>query len=136
MRQRMLYAVVVFAAFILLTAMGGTGGFERAPRVEKNFSVTITDITGNKIAGEKFSCEGRIHFSGYMGMAQVNMPFERIKELVVGEQRERKVKVTARLVDGGEANFDVDANSRCYGEAKFGSFMLQMNEIKTIAFEH
>jgi len=114
--------------------MGGSGGFERAPRVDKNYAVTVIDASGNKIAGEKFSWEGRIHISGALGMAQVIMPFERIVELSVGERKERKVKVTAKLTDGSEATFEVEAKSRCYGEAGFGSFMLQMDEIKSITF--
>jgi hypothetical protein len=135
MFQRTLYSVIIFSAFILLTAMGGTGGFERAPRVEKNYTVVITDASGNRIEGEKFSWEGRVHFAGYLGMAQVTMPFERVKELTVGEKKERKVKVTAKLTDGTETSFDVEAKARCYGEAAFGSFMLQMDEIKSISFK-
>jgi len=135
MLQKAFYAVIVLASFTLLTAMGGTGGFERAPRVEKNFTVVVTDASGNKIEGEKFSWEGRIHFAGYLGMAQVTMPFEKIKEMTVGEKRDRKVKVTARLTDGTETNFEVDAKSRCFGEASFGSFMLQMDEIKSVVFK-
>jgi hypothetical protein len=135
MLQRAFYAVIVLAAFTLLTAMGGSGGFERAPRVEKNYAVVVVDALDNKIEGEKFSWEGRIHFAGYMGMAQVTTPFEKIKELTVGEKRDRKVKVTARLTDGTETNFEVDAKSRCFGEASFGSFMLQMDEVKTVTFK-
>ncbi len=135
MHQRILFAAIVLTAVILLTGMGGSGGFERAPRVEKNFAVTVTDVSGKKIEGEKFSWEGRIHFAGYMGLAQVTMPFDRIKELSVGPLRERKVTVTAYLNDGSETSFDVDAKTRCFGEAPFGSFMLQMDEIKSIAFK-
>jgi len=135
MLQRAFYAVIVLAAFTLLTAMGGSGGFERAPRVEKNYAVVVVDALDNKIEGEKFSWEGRIHLAGYLGMAQVTTPFEKIKELTVGEKRDRKVKVTARLTDGTETNFEVDAKSRCFGEASFGSFMLQMDEVKTVTFK-
>jgi hypothetical protein len=135
MLQRALYAVFILSIFILLTAMGGSGGFERAPRVEKNYAVVVTDTSGNKIEGEKFSWEGRVHFAGYLGMAQVTMPFEKVKELTVGEKKERKVKVTARLTDGTETSFDVDAKTRCFGEAGFGSFMLLMEEIRSITFK-
>ncbi len=135
MLQRSLYAVIILAVFIVLTGMGGTGGFERAPRVEKNFAVTVSDASGRTIEGEKFSWEGRVHIAGYLGMAQVTMPFERLRELTVGEKKERKVKVTARLTDGTETSFDVDAKTRCFGEASFGSFMLQMDEIKTVIFK-
>jgi len=135
MLQRALYAVFILSVFILLTAMGGSGGFDRAPRVEKNYAVVVTDTSGNKIEGEKFSWEGRVHFAGYLGMAQVTMPFEKVKELTVGEKRERKVKVTARLTDGTETSFDVDAKTRCFGEAGFGSFMLLMEEIRSITFK-
>ena len=135
MFRRAFYVIIVLAVFILCTAMGGTGGFERAPRVEKNYAVVVTDTSGNKIEGEKFSWEGRINFSGYLGMAQVTMPFEKIKELMVGEQHDRKVKVTARLTDGTETGFEIDAKSRCFGEASFGSFMLQMDEIRSVVFK-
>src|SRR5512143_255594 len=114
MVQRAFYAGMLLVVFILCTAMGGTGGFERAPRVEKNFAVVVTDSAGNKIQGEKFSWEGRIYFTGYLGMAQVTMPFEKIKELTVGERQDRKVKVTAKLTDGIETGFEVDAKSRCF----------------------
>lgn len=124
---------LLFLTFLLLTAMGGKGGgFERAPRVDKNFAVTVTDVSGNKISGEKFSWEGRVHFAGSMGMASINIPFEKIKEISVGEKKEKKVKVTAKLKDGGETVFDIEADSRCYGEASFGSFMLSMEEIKSV----
>ncbi len=135
MHRRIFFAAFILAVFILLTGMGGTSGFERAPRVEKNFAVTVTDTSGNKIEGEKFSWEGRIHFAGYLGMAQVTLPFDRIRELTVGSPRERKVTVTARMNDGSETHFDVDSKSRCFGEASFGSFMLQMDEIKSISFK-
>ena len=124
------------SVIILLTAMGGKGGgFEKAPRVDKNFMVVVTDTSGNKIEGEKFSWEGRIHFAGYMGMAQITMPFERVKELIVGEKKDRKVKVTARLTDGTETVFEIDSDARVFGESGFGSFMLTMDEIKSISFK-
>jgi hypothetical protein len=136
MKRSVLLLVVIVFSFLLLTAMGGKGGgFERAPRVDKNFSVTVTDGAGNKITGEKFSWEGRVHFAGYLGMASITIPFEKIKEITVGEKREKKVKVTAKLKDGGETVFDIEADSRCYGEAPFGSFMLTMEEIKAVSFK-
>lgn len=135
MHKRWVSAALLVSAVILLTAMGGKGGgFEKAPRVDKNFKVVVTDASGNKIEGEKFSWEGRIHFAGYMGLAQVTMPFERVKELTVGEKKDRKVKVTARLTDGTETVFDIDSDARIYGEAGFGSFMMTMDEIKSISF--
>src|SRR5512140_2528684 len=127
MLQRAYYVVLMVAAFMLLTAMGGSGGFERAPRVEKNYGVVVTDVSGKRIEGDKFSWEGRIHFAGFLGMAQVTIPFEKISELSIGELHDQRVKVTARLTDGTDTSFNIDAKTRCFGEAAFGSFMLQMN---------
>ena len=136
MHKRLASIAFMALLFLFLSAMGGKGGgFEKAPRVDKNFMVVVMDITGNKIEGEKFSWEGRIHFAGYMGMAQVNLPFERVKELTVGEKKDRRVKVTAHLRDGGEAVFDVDSDARVFGESGFGSFMLTKDEIKSISFK-
>jgi len=134
--KRIGFLAVLFIVAALLTAMGGKGGgFERAPRVEKSFTVTVTDVSGNKISGEKFSWEGRVHFAGTLGMASITIPFDRIKEIAVGEKKEKKVKATVRLKDGTETVFDIDADSRCYGEAPFGSFMLTMEEIRSVAFK-
>jgi hypothetical protein len=135
MLRRAFYLVVMLTVFILLTAMGGTGGLERVPRVDKNFAVVVTDASGIKIEGEKFSWEGRIHFAGNIGMAQVTIPFDKVKEVLMGERRDRFVKVTIRLTDGSETTFDMDAKTRCYGEAKFGNFTLLVEEIKTIVFK-
>jgi len=136
MRGKMLTVVLMIVSFLLVTAMGGKGGgFERAPRVDKNFTVIVTDVSGNKITGEKFSWEGRVHFAGSLGMASINVPFEKIKDLSIGEKKEKKVRVTAKLKDGSETAFDIEADSRCYGEATFGSFMLTMEEIKAVSFK-
>jgi hypothetical protein len=136
MIQRAWSAMIILTAFVLLTAMGGSGGgIERIPHVEKNFAVIVTDAAGTKLEGDKFSWEGRIHFAGSIGMAQVTIPFDKIKEIAVGERRDRFVKVTARLMDGSETVFDIDAKTRCYGEAKFGNFMLFVEEVKTIVFK-
>jgi hypothetical protein len=70
-----------------------------------------------------------------MGAAEVNLPFEKIAEVTMGEKKDRKVRVTARLQDGSNAVFDLDADSRCYGEAGFGSFMLPVSDIKSISFK-
>ena len=134
--KRISSLVLLATLALLLMAMGGKGaGFERSPRVEKNFSVLVTDISGNKIEGEKFSWEGRIHLDGSLGMAQVVIPFDKIKELTVGEKRDRKVRVAVHLKDGSETTIDVDADARCYGDSGFGSFMLTMSEIKSVTFK-
>lgn len=136
MRNRVLLTVFILSVFVFLTAMGDKGGgFVRAPRVEKSFSVTVTDASGKKIEGEKFSWEGRIHFAGFLGMAQVTIPFDRVKELTIGEKKDRNIKAVARLKDGGETAFDMEADSRCFGEAGFGSFMLRMDELKSVSFK-
>lgn len=135
MMKRVGSLVLLTTVALLLMAMGGKGaGFERSPRVEKNFSVLVVDVSGNKIEGEKFSWEGRIHLDGSLGMAQVVVPFDKVKELTVGEKRDRKVRVTVHLKDGSETMVDVDADARCYGDAVFGSFMLTMAEIKSVTF--
>jgi hypothetical protein len=135
MRSRAWHLVLVIPFAVFLVAMGGKGGgFERAPRVEKNYSVTVTDLSGNKISGEKFSWEGRVHFAGSLGMADITIPFDRVKEITFGEKKEKKVSALARMKDGSETTFELDADSRCFGESSFGSFMLTVDEIKSIVF--
>ena len=134
--KRVSSLVLLAMLALLLMAMGGKGsGFERAPRVDKNFAVVVTDTSNNTIEGDKFSWEGRVHLDGSLGMAQVVIPFDKIKELTVSGKKDRKVRVTVRLKDGSEAMVDVDADARCYGDAGFGSFMLTMGEIRSVTFK-
>jgi hypothetical protein len=126
--------VLLATLALLLMAMGGKGsGFERSPRVEKNFAVWSPIHRTRR--SRRFSWEGRIHLDGSLGMAQVVVPFDKIKEFTVGEKRERKVRVAVHLKDGSETTIDVDADARCYGDAGFGSFMLTMDEIKSVSFK-
>lgn len=137
MHSRARIVVLILPFVLFLMAMGGKGGgFERAPRVEKSYAVTVTDLSGNAITGEKFSWEGRIHFAGSLGMASITIPFERLKELSIGEKKEKKVTAVARMKDGSETKFEIDADSRCFGEASFGSFMYTMDEIKNVSFKN
>jgi len=94
MRRTSCTVIFLFLAFLFLTAMGGKGGgFERAPRVDKNFAVTVTDVSGNKINGEKFSWEGRVHFAGSLGMASINIPFEKIRRSPSAKRKKRRSKL-------------------------------------------
>lgn len=136
MRSKALVVASLLFAFWFITGMGEKGsGFSRAPRVDKNFVVTVIDASGKRIEGDRFSWEGRLRFSGYLGMAQVNIPFENVRELTVTEKKERSVLVTVKLREGGETNITMDAESRCYGEAGFGSFMLRMDEVRTVTLK-
>ena len=137
MAKKSLFLAAVLILFIFLTAMGSgrSTGFDRAPRVDKNFSATVTDNSGIKLEGEKFSWEGRTHFAGTMGMAEVVVPFDKIKQATFGEKRDKKVRVTLYLKDGSQSAVDVDVESRCYGESNFGSFMLIVGEVKSITFK-
>ena len=136
MRSRAQLVVFLLFSFLFIVGMGEKGtGFSRAPRVDKNFAVTVIDAAGKKIEGDQFSWEGRLRFSGYYGMAQVNIPFEKVKELTVLEKKDRNIAAVVKLREGGETNIDMEADSRCFGEAGFGSFMLRMDEIRTITLK-
>lgn len=136
MRTKATQLAFMIPLAVFLVAMGGKGsGFERAPRVDKNYAVTVTDLSGNAIKGDKFSWEGRTHFAGSLGMASINIPFGRIREITFGEKAEKKVKAVAKLKDGSEASIEIEADSRCFGEAPFGSFMLTADEIRSVSFK-
>ena len=135
MPKKIFHVVIALAAFIVLSAMAGSSGFDRAPKVEKNYAVVITDMSGNKIEGEKFSWEGKLYFRGNVGMAQVVIPFDKVKKLNISEIKNDSVQAAVNLAGGSQTNLKIDASTRCYGEAGFGSFMLSMKEISKIVFK-
>ena len=105
----------------------------------QKLSVPADQLTvTNGVVQSKTDATKKVSYADLIGgprLADVNLPFDRIREMTVGEKRDRKVRVTARLTDGSEAVLDIDSDSRCYGEAGFGSFMLTMDEIKSISFK-
>jgi hypothetical protein len=135
MIQKIFHTVIAVVAFISLTAMAGSSGFERTPKVEKNYAIVITDTAGNKIDGGQFSWEGHLYFGGHVGMAQVMIPFDKVNELNAEETSNGTVKATLHLADGSQMILKIDANTHCYGEAGFGSFMFSMKEINKIVFK-
>src|SRR3990172_6784700 len=142
-RRQAMYRNIYFVVllFIFLTAMGGgrSGSFERAPRVDKNFAVIITDNSGNKIEGEKFSWEGRIHFSGYMGLAEVVVPLYQIQKTNFLEKKKTKKKKRGgrrvRRGGGGGRVVEGDAFAGFGGEGGWGGFRLPAHESKMVAFK-
>lgn len=135
MPKKMFHVLVYITAFIFLAAMAGSSGFEKAPKVDKNYAVVITDKSGNKIEGTNFSCEGKLYFAGQVGMAQALIPFDKARELSVGEVSENSAKAAISLANNSQTILKIDAKTKCHGEANFGSFMLLIKEINKIVFK-
>ena len=135
MPKKIFPIIISIAAFIFLTAMAGSTVFEKAPKVDKNYAVVITDKSGNKIEGANFSCEGKLYFSGQVGIAQAVIPFDKVKEFSVAEVSENSAKAAILLANGTQTTLKIDAKTKCYGEANFGSFMFLIKEINKIVFK-
>jgi len=130
------------AALALLAAglMGLGGGTEEdtgaIPIPSKSFTVSVTDTQGNKLVGERFTWEGKVHVRAQFGNATITLPFEKLQSLKVSKgPTPEKVKVRALLRSGESLDLTVDATSKCYADTKFGNYEIFMADLGSIEFK-
>lgn len=138
--MRRLLLLVLLCAFPLVLGMGSgdVSSTGEMPKATKNYNVTIVDDTGAKTDASNFTCEGKLYFEGKKGAGKVSVSFDKVRELAVekkaGVKGERAV-VNASLADGGSFQFEMECRDRCSGNTGFGSFSIDMCDVKKITFK-
>lgn len=132
-----LYLIALLTGFLLLTGMGGLGGTpaNKIPTPEKDFSATIIDKQDVVTKCKQVSREGDVFFLGKKGMRMrtVTIPFKKVK---IAEFESRKGVVTAvlKLIDGQTIEIEMDKSQRFYGVANFGTFQIEVTDLKKVIF--
>ncbi|MEW6615209.1 MAG: hypothetical protein AB1401_07080 [Thermodesulfobacteriota bacterium] len=130
-----LYVIAFLTGFLLLTGMGGLGGtpVNKIPTPERDFSATLIDKQDVVTKCKQVSREGDVFFLGKKGRGTVTIPFEKIK---ITEFESRKGVVTAviKLIDGQTIEIEMDKSQRFYGMANFGTFEIEVSDLKKVIF--
>ena len=119
--------------------MGLGGGSEKEegaiPIPSKSYTVTLSDNQGNKLQGERFTWEGKVHLRASFGNATITVPFEKLKTLQMSKgNTPDRVNVKALLRSGDTLELTVDAKTKCYAETKFGNYEIFMADLASIEF--
>ena len=132
-----LYLVAFLTGFLLITGMGGLGGTPsgKIPTPEKDFSATLIDKQDVVTKCKQISRDGDVFFLGKKGKGTFTVSFEKVK---IAEFQNGKGVVIAvlKLIDGQTIEIEVDKSQRFYGNVPFGTFQIEVTDLKKITFTH
>lgn len=137
MKMNKYLALCVAAVSPLLLGMG-TGDVSttgEVPKATKNYNVTVVDDTGTKTEANNFTCVGKLFFEGKKGSTTVSVAFNKVKEISAEKGKGERAHVTATLADGSSVVFDMDCNDHCSGNTGFGSFTVEICNVRKISFK-
>ena len=129
--------ITLLMGFLLLTGMGDIGGTPggTSPTPEKEFSATFIDRQDITTQCTRVSRNGKVFIVGKKGRGTVAVPFERIKE-VEFVNRNDMVTAIILLTNGKSVEIQVDKSQIFYGHTDFGSFHIELVDLKKIVFKH
>ena len=81
----------------------------------------------------RVSWNGEVFVYGVLGLAQVTVPFESIRDATFedgAEEGERTAVITTR--DGQVVKLTVDDDLMCYGRTEFGNYQLEVRDLRRI----
>lgn len=119
---------------------GGNGGSEKPiPIPQKNFTVSVADLRGQKVQVERFTWEGKVSFQGQYGSATITLPFAKVQSVKVvqaqGNVSPTQVMTRMALRSGETLELALDRASKCYGDTAFGTYEIFLKDVGEITFQ-
>lgn len=132
-----LYFIAFLTGFLLITGMGGLGGTPtgKIPTPEKDFSATLIDKQDVVTKCKQVSRDGDVFFLGKKGRGTVTIPFEKVKTAEF-ENGKGVVIAVLKLIDSQTIEIEMDKSQKFYGNVPFGTFQIEVTDIKKITFSH
>ena len=128
----------IFSLLIFLMGMGELGGtapVDKIPVPDKNFTARVVDRQGVETALSNLSCEGKVFLAGNRGRATVTIPFEKISQIQFQNPEGSEVPVKVFLQDQKPIEIKVAKRAKFYGKAEFGTFQIEMKDLRSINFQ-
>jgi len=141
LRHWFVLSLLVLAAPWLLGMNGGGGGDaegSQVPLPARNYTVTITDTTGNSVQASRFTWEAKTFFRARYGNATVSLPFDKIASVQTtpGKKADTDwIPATVTLETGEKIDISVERSSKCYGETKFGGYEIYFKDVASLNFK-
>jgi len=136
--KKYLAPLFIFSSLIFLLGMGELGGtapVDKIPAPDKNFTARVVDRQGIETALSKVSYEGNVFLIGNRGSAAVTIPFEKISQLQLQSLEGSEALVKVFLRDQKSVEIKVAKRAKFYGKAEFGTFQIEMKDLKSINFQ-
>ena len=136
--KKYLAPLFIFSSLIFLLGMGELGGtapVDKIPAPDKNFTARVVDRQGIETALSKVSYEGNVFLIGNRGSAAVTIPFEKISQLQLQSLEGSEVLAKVFLRDQKSIEIKVGKRTKFYGNAEFGTFQIEMKDLRSINFQ-
>ncbi len=127
----------IFSSLIFLLGMGELGGtapVDKIPAPDKNFTARVVDRQGIESTLSKVSYEGKVFLVGNRGSAMVTIPFEKISQLQFQSLEGSEALAKVSLRDQKSIEIKVAKRAKFYGKAEFGTFQIEMKDLRSINF--
>ncbi len=132
MRKRILSIVVVLAAVPLLMGLGSQGGAPgKIPKPDKKYSAVFVDHMDVVTECSDVTIEGITFLEGKRGGGIVIIPFQNITSVLFRLSGNNLI-ATVRLGDGKTMELTVDKKHRAYGMTNYGTFQIQLVDLKKL----
>jgi hypothetical protein len=115
--------------------LGGTAPVDKIPAPDKNFTARVVDRQGIESTLSKVSYEGKVFLVGNRGSATVTIPFEKISQLQLQSLEGSEVLAKVFLRDQKSIEIKVAKRAKFYGKAEFGTFQIEMKDLRSINFQ-
>lgn len=140
--QSLLGSWLLLIAALWLMGLGNSGGGDSGssiPIPQENFTVMVTDRSGQRLEAKRFTWEGKVQLRGQLGNATVTLPFSKIKSLKIepgtGDKSPALIKASIALRTGDTVDVQLDRTSKCYGETKYGNYEIFLKDVASIEFQ-
>ena len=120
----------------LLLGMGSQGGTpaDKIPVPAKKFKATFVDQTDVATQCADVSIDGSTSLQGRMGEGTYTVAFENIQEIVFRQHAE-KLYGQVKMLDGNSIELIIGKDKKAYGQTKFGTFQIRINDLKKIIID-
>ena len=135
--KRFLAVTLILLSLLFIMGMGDMGGSvpaDKTPTPEKNFAVRVTDREGIQTSLNQFTQDGKIYLAGKRGSATVSIPFEKVSQVQIQSLEGNDVQVKVSLRSQESLDIKIEKRAKFYGKADFGSFQIEVKDLKAVNF--
>lgn len=133
-RLAALAAILVWA--MALMGMGGFGEtsvISKIPEPDRDFTVTIVDVTDTTFSATDFSVEGLTLVPVELGKAKISIDFAKVEEVLFLHQGD-SLSATVSFKGGEVKKVTMSPNTLFYGRTPWGLMQLAAKDIKSLHF--
>jgi hypothetical protein len=135
MKRKFIFLLMILCLPVLL-GMGSQGGTpaDKIPVPAKKFKATFVDQTDVATECTDVSIDGSTSLQGRIGEGTYTVNFENIQEIVFRQHAE-KLYGQVKMHDGSSIELMIGKDKKVYGQTKFGTFQIRINDLKKIIID-